>query len=136
MKLTLERLDDALHFVGKNEKGLQTEFGASALGGESKALSPMEHLLLSAAACSSIDVVLILKKMKQELRDIKVEVSGVRRDEEPKIFVEIELKYTLFGDLELDKAQRATSLAVEKYCSVLTMLQHDAKISHQLEILP
>lgn len=135
MKLSLERQGrEGLHFVGINEKGLTTEFGSSALGGESKNLSPMEHLLLSAAACTSIDIVLILKKMKQEVLGLKVEIEGLRREEVPSIFNKIHLHYLLKGKIDEKKANKAVELSVEKYCSVLTMLQHDASVSHSFEI--
>jgi putative redox protein len=79
----------------------------------------MEVLLMSLAGCSSIDVISILKKMKQEVTDYDVEVMAERKDEVPSIFTKIHMNFIVKGnDLNKDKVQRAVQLSAEKYCSV------------------
>ena len=77
MKITLKRLNDAVHFEGSNEDGNTVHIdGSPAIGGEGKGLRPMQLLLVSLGPCSSMDVVCILKKMRQRREDIQVEVKG------------------------------------------------------------
>lgn len=136
VKLTRPNADRSLHFKVSNESGQSISFDSSADGYETQAPRPMEVVLMSAVSCSSIDTVLILKKMKQDLQDIEVEISGERPVEgDVKPFEKIHLDFKLFGNIELAKAQRAVSLSVEKYCSVLEMLKSTASVSHSLEII-
>ncbi|GIV11851.1 MAG: hypothetical protein KatS3mg021_0133 [Fimbriimonadales bacterium] len=52
-------------------------------GGQGVAATPMEHLLLAVAGCTALDVVAILRKMKQELREYWVEIHAERHPEHP-----------------------------------------------------
>ena len=86
-------------------------------GGENKGARPMEVFLSGAAACSAFDVVHILKKGKQPLRDLSVEVNGERAEREPKVYTEIHLHFIAYGDgLNENAVARAVQLSVEKYC--------------------
>lgn len=94
----------------------------------------MQALLMAAAGCSSIDVVMILEKMKQPIKDIKVEVSGTRKSEIPKVYTKIHMHYILIGEIDEEKAKRAIDLSLEKYCSVSLMLQKAAEFTSSFEI--
>ena len=97
----------------------------------------MELLLFGAAACSCIDIVSILKKMRQDLKDLKVDVEGNRVAEgHPKVFTDIHLHYKFWGDLNPDKVEQALKLSLEKYCSVSAMLEKTAKITYDYTINP
>ncbi|MEM3384963.1 MAG: OsmC family protein [Nitrososphaeria archaeon] len=135
-KVTLEWLGN-LKFVGKNENGLTVNFDVPVdKGGDGTAPSPMETLLACLAACSSIDVVLLLKKKRQDIRGLIVEVSGLRRDEDPKIYTNISLKYNVRGvNLNKDYVENAIRLSFEKYCSVGGMLKKAAEITTSYEII-
>ncbi len=138
MKITLERLNQAVHFVARNEEGSTIEMdGSPEIGGEGKGVRPLQTLLMGLAGCSSIDVVTILQKMRQPLDDIKVTVSATRRENEvPSIFETIQIDYQLYGDLQPDKAQRAVELSMEKYCSVTRILEKTATINYSFSINP
>lgn len=86
-------------------------------------MRPMEMLLASIASCSSIDVVFLLKKQRQEVKDIRVSVEGQRVDTDPRVFHSIHVSYTLVGDIDNKKAERACRLSMEKMCSVSMMLK-------------
>jgi putative redox protein len=87
--------------------------------------------------CSSIDLINILKKQKQPLRDIKITVTGEReKDATPSLFVEVHVHFRLYGQVDPEKAKRAVTLSVDKYCSVAKTLSYKAKITHSFEILP
>lgn len=95
--------------------------------------SPMLALLLAAGGCTGADIVSILAKMRVTLRRCEIDVTGVRRDQEPRRYVAIRFRFTLAGDgLDRAKAERAASLSLTKYCSVVHSLAPDIPIQHEL----
>ena len=122
----------------RNEKGLSVKFDAPIThGGEETALSPMENVLASLAACSSFHVLTILKKMKQNVKAYTVEATAERRENpQPRIFTKIHLKYIVKGQSIDPKAvKKAVTLSEEKYCSVGGMLKKAAEITSSYEVL-
>jgi putative redox protein len=97
---------------------------------------PMEILLGALGACTSVDVVLILKKKRQKLTWLEVSVSGERAKEPPEVWTRIEIVYRLSGTLEEKAVRDAIELSQNKYCSVAAMLGKTAKITYRHEILP
>jgi putative redox protein len=96
---------------------------------------PMLNLLLAAAACSGSDVVVILEKMRVVLRELRIEVSGVRREQEPRRYTSIHYDFHVVGDgLDESRARRAIDLSLEKYCSVVASLAPDIKITYGLTL--
>jgi len=124
-------------FVAKNEKGLSVSFDAPLPnGGEETALSPMENVLASLAACSSYHVVTVLKKKRQDFSDYSVQMTADRRDEPPRVFTSIHLKYIIKGKkISKEAVEGAIKLSEEKYCSVGGMLKNAVKITSSYEIL-
>jgi len=124
-------------FIAKNEKGLSVNFDAPIPnGGEETALSPMENVLASLASCSSYHVVSILRKKRQDFSDYSVEITANRRDEPPRIFTDIQLKYIIKGkNVNREAVESAIRLSEEKYCSVGGMLKNAAKITSSYEII-
>lgn len=97
--------------------------------------SPMLILLLAAAACTGSDVVLILQKMRVQFTQFRIEVAGVRREEEPRRYVSIHLEYRLGGGtIDASKVRRAIDLSLEKYCSVIHSLAPDIAITYALSL--
>jgi putative redox protein len=97
---------------------------------------PMELLLVALGTCTAVDVVSILKKKRQKLESLDIEVSGERAKEPPTVWTKLELVYKLRGQLD-DKAVRdAIKLSQEKYCSVAAMLRKAAPVTFRYEILP
>jgi putative redox protein len=96
---------------------------------------PMLTLLLAAAACSGSDVAQILEKMRVNLRGLRIEVAGTRREEEPRRYVAIHLDYHLGGEgIDPVKARRAIDLSLEKYCSVIHSLAPDIAVTYALSL--
>lgn len=136
MKVFLERENDAVHFSIRNEHGNAVSVdGSPAVGGMGLGARPTELVLMGAASCSAIDVISILKKMKQPLEDIRVEVEGTKQEEIPRVFVKIHMHYILKGDLKELKVARAIDLSVNKYCTVSRMLDKTAEITTSFEII-
>jgi len=138
MKITLKRLDDMYHMRAFNEEGSAVETDASpTIGGGNKGMRPMQLLLVSAGSCSSIDIISILKKQKQDLRDIQIEINGEReKNSTPSLFTDINLHFTLYGNLDPEKAKRAVDLSMTKYCSAVKTLEKTASVTYSFEILP
>lgn len=137
MKVTLQRINQAVRFEGANAAGNTVVVeGSPEIGGEGLGMRPMEMLLVSLASCSSMDVVAILKKMRQPLEDLRVEVDGQRAtDQVPAVFTKIHLHFILKGDLRADRVEEALRLSVEKYCSVGRMLDKTAEITYDWEMM-
>ncbi len=120
-----------------NEKGLTVKFDApKEHGGEETALSPMENVLASLAACSSFHVLTILRKKRQKITAYSVEATAERReDPPPRVFTKIHLKYIVKGEkISPQAVETAIKLSEEKYCSVGGMLQKSVSITSSFEI--
>jgi putative redox protein len=96
---------------------------------------PMELLLIALGACTATDVVVVLKKKRQNLRGLEVICSGERAAEPPAVWTKIEVVYRLHGELDEAAVKHAIELSEEKYCSVSAMLKKTAKISWRYEIV-
>ncbi|MBI2536485.1 MAG: OsmC family protein [Gemmatimonadetes bacterium] len=95
--------------------------------------SPMITLLLAAAGCSGSDVVSILQKMRVQLAQVSIEVRGQRREEEPRRYIAVHYRYLISGEgVDQNQAERAVSLSLEKYCSVVHSLAPDIKVTHEV----
>lgn len=137
MKIELTRLDDAYHMQATNETGNTVETdGSPKVGGSNKAMRPMQMLLSSLGACSSIDVIHLLTKQRQQLDDIKITLTGQRQEGLiPSLFTDIQVHYRLYGDLDEKKVERAVTISGEKLCSVAKIVEKTAKISWSWEII-
>jgi putative redox protein len=125
------RWSEGLVFKGGESGGPQT-----VVDGDNKAApGPMLTLLLAAASCTGADVVSILEKMRVQLIELRIEVAGERKEEDPRRFTAIHLDYHLRGEgLDGAKASRAIDLSIRKYCSVLHSLASDIRITHGLTL--
>jgi putative redox protein len=126
-----------LRLEGRNEKGLTVNFDAPKKhGGEETALSPMENVLASLAACSSFHVLMILKKKRQKVTGYSVEATAERReDPPPRVFTRIHLKYLVKGEnINPQAVESAIKISEEKYCSVGGMLKKAVDITSSFEI--
>lgn len=98
-------------------------------------LKPSDLLLLSAAACSAYDVIMILGRQREPLAGLEVTCAGEQESEPPYTFTSIHLHYTLKGNLNPKKVERAIKLSEEKYCSVVNTLKDTVKITNDYEII-
>lgn len=99
-----------------------------------KAPGPMEMLLVALGTCTATDVVSILKKKRQKLEKLEVEVSGERATEPPTVWVRLGVIYRLNGELDEKAVRDAIQLSEDKYCSVSAMLRKTAKLTFRYEI--
>ena len=122
---------EGLRFTGGEPDGPSTTID----GDNVAAPGPMLTLLLAAASCSGSDVVAILQKMRVQLGRLRIEVTGVRREQEPRRYIAIHFDYHLGGEgVDQAKATRAIDLSLEKYCSVIHSLAPDIAITYALTL--
>lgn len=110
--------------------------GAPEAGGQNLGPRPMELLLMGLGGCTSFDVVLILKKARQEISDCVVEIEAQRASSDPKVFTDIHLHFIITGrNIKTQQVERAIDLSAEKYCSASIMLKQTVNITHDYEII-
>jgi putative redox protein len=137
MEIIVERVNKKVHLRAQNGAGNTVDVdGSERVGGEGKGFRPMQLVLAAIASCSTMDLVPILEKQRQELDDLKITVTGERPDTVPSPFSKIHLHFDLFGRIDEAKAARAVELAVTKYCSVGEMLKQTVDITHSFTINP
>lgn len=136
MKIISQWLDGRC-FVAANERGNSIVMdGTSADEGLKRGVSPMEVLLMGVAGCSSIDVVDIAKKQRQDIRDCIATVEAERAESVPRVFTKIHIHFKVIGrDLKAETIAKAVQLSAEKYCSASIMLGKAAPVSHSFEIV-
>ena len=116
---------------GKRFDGGPENVPVSIVDGDSKdGPSPMDHLLLAAAGCMSIDVLDILAKSRVPVQSMSVDVEGTRNDKPPRYFTGITLTFHIRGPMSADrpKVERAVHLSRETYCSVMHSLRPDVNV--------
>jgi len=123
-------------FIGRSSSGHSVIMdGPQEGGGKDLGIRPMEMLLLGMGACSSYDVISILKKSRQQITDCDVSITGSRADDHPRIFTDIHIHFTIIGkSLKKKQVERAIKLSAEKYCSASIMLGAMANITHDFDI--
>lgn len=119
-----------LRFTCKTETGHDIE-----LDGNGETLTPMESVLMSVGACSSIDVVDILKQSRIKVDDCVCQLDAERADEAPRIFKSIHAHYIVNGeDLTEQDVATAVQLSADKYCSVMLMMTGNVEITTSYEL--
>ncbi|MGP9800139.1 OsmC family protein [Rheinheimera sp. NSM] len=122
-------------FVGTSGSGHAVVFDGNK--DDSVAPSPMEMVLMAAGACSSVDVVSILKKSRQQVLGCEVKLSGERAETVPKVFTKLHLHFEVTGiNLSDKQVERAVQLSADKYCSVSIMLSGSVAITHSFSVKP
>ncbi len=127
---------EGVAFVGESGSGHAVVLdGTPENGGRNIGMRPMEMLLIGMGACTSFDVVTILKKARQPITDCVAEISADRADEIPKVFTKIHVHFVVTGSgLNPVQVARAVKLSAEKYCSASIMLAQACEITHDFEI--
>lgn len=105
-------------------------------GGANLAPRPMETVLAGAGGCTAYDVVLILKRGRQDVQGCSVKVSAERAPVDPKVFTKIHMHFVVTGrNLVLGTVERAIAMSHDKYCSATIMLGKTADITTSFELI-
>lgn len=124
--------NDAFVAVSPSGHAMVTEFAHDG----STAATPMEMVLVALGGCTGADVWSILQKKRQRVTGYEIEVSGVRRDEHPRIYTAIDVVHRVRGrGVDPRAVERAVELSETKYCSVSAMLAASARITSRIEVV-
>ncbi len=128
---------DGLQFVAAATSGHAVVMdGDVEVGGRDTGPRPMEMLLMGIGGCSGMDVISILKKKKQDVKGLEINVKGDKAENYPKKFTDINLEFVVRGkNISEDAVKRAVELSMEKYCSVKATLEGSAKITYNYKIV-
>jgi len=117
-------------FEGATENGNTIVMDADAA--HKNGPSPMEAVLMALCGCTSVDVVSILEKKRQQLTGLRVSAAATQASVPPRVFTHIKLTYAVRGKLSRTAVEHAVSLSKEKYCSVSRMLEKAATIEYEI----
>jgi putative redox protein len=120
-------------YEGFSDEGNKIVFDTSSA--HTRGASPVQAVLMALCACTSVDVVSILRKKRQEITGLRVSAEAERATDPPQVFTKIKLTYAISGKVERKAAEDAVSLSKNKYCSVSQMLDCKAEISYEI-VLP
>ncbi|MBS1786183.1 MAG: OsmC family protein [Acidobacteria bacterium] len=118
-------------FTAVNSAGIETVLDGNRQAGA----SPVEILTEALGACSAIDVVVIMEKVRTPLQKLEVVVDADRRATEPRYVENVRIAFDAWGDgINQDKLARAINLSIGKYCSVFHSLRTDLKLVAKFRI--
>jgi putative redox protein len=131
------RWGEGMSFIAETGSGhIVAMDGAPEGGGRNLAPRPMEMVLLGTGACTAYDVVLILKRGRQDITGCTAKLQAERAETDPKVFTRINFHFTVTGrKLKPEAVERAIKLSAEKYCSASIMLGKTAEITHTWEVV-
>ena len=127
---------EQVSFLAETESGHSIVMdGAPDGGGRNLAPRPMETMLAGTGGCTAYDVVVILRKARQNITDCVVEVKADRAAQDPKVFTRIHFHFIVTGlGVDAKHVARAIELSADKYCSASIMLAKTAEVTHDFEI--
>ena len=126
-----------LQFVGEASSGHAIVMDSDPeVGGHNSGPKPMELLLIGIGGCSGMDVVSILKKKRQDITGIEVNVRGEEAEDYPKKYTGITLEFIVRGrNISEDAVKKAIDLSMNKYCSVKATIEGSAKVNFSYRIV-
>ena len=125
IEINLHRVQGDFGFEAKDANGHTVQLDTSdETGGNNFGVRPMQMLLMGLGGCSAIDIVMILKKQRQNIEDFAIKITGERvPGKEPSLWANAKIIFILKGDIDKEKATRACELSMNKYCSVAETLK-------------
>ena len=136
MQAKIKWVEDMM-FMGQSGSGHAVVMdGPPDLGGKNMGIRPMEMMLMGLGGCTAFDVMLILKRSRQEVTDCVAELNAERAETDPKVFTKIHIHFIVTGrELKEKMVKRAVELSATKYCSASIMLAQTVEITHDYEII-
>ena len=137
VKVELERVNGAFGFEAKDANGHIVKIDTSPeTGGKDFGVRPMQLLLMGLGGCSGIDILSILKKQRQEVTGFQMSLEGERESGvDPSLWKDITIVFHLEGNIDVEKAEKACALSMNKYCSVAeTLRRGNTAISWRVEV--
>lgn len=125
MKIVVQRTPDGGHAIAQDEAGNAVAmYLPDVAGGAGTGIRPMQMLVMGVGGCTAVDVLMILRKQRQEVTDFRIEIDAQREpDKEPSLWQTVHLVYYFKGNVTLEKAQKAIDMSIQKYCSASETLR-------------
>lgn len=134
VKVRVEQVDK-FHLLGKNSYGNSVNMDTHPkLGGQGKGSSPMELVLMGMAGCASFDLLAMFENKNQIVDFLAIDLEGIRGDETPAVYRKIHLSFMLKGAIDTAILEESLELAVEKYCSVCSMINKTAEVTYDFHL--
>jgi putative redox protein len=126
---------EGLEFIGTVDSGIEVNLASSSDKGK-VGFSPMELLGVSLAGCTAMDVLSILEKKRQAVKDLEVRVHTKKAEDFPRVWTWVQIEYLITGsDIEPEAVERAINLSAEKYCPVQNMINKAVDIELTYKII-
>ncbi len=131
------KYNGGLQFVGEADSRHAVVMDAEEkFGGRDSGARPMELLLMGIGGCSGMDIVSILRKKREQVTNLEINVEGKMAEDYPHKYTQIDIEYVVTGKNLSDEAvKRAIQLSMDKYCSVKATLEGAAKINFSYRII-
>lgn len=128
---------DGLQFVGESDSGHAIVMdGTPDVGGADTGMRPMELLLVSLGGCSGMDVISILKKKKENVNGLELNIKGEKAENYPKKYTSVNIEFIVKGrGVSEEAVKRAVELSMDKYCSVKATIEPTANVTWSYRIL-
>lgn len=128
---------NAMTFRATTASGHELVMDASpAVGGTESGARPMELLMSGLGGCTGMDVISILRKMRQQVSSYEVRVSGQQATEHPRVFTRMQVEHVVRGrGLSVDSVKRAVELSATRYCPAAAMLGRAAEIEYSYRVV-
>ncbi len=125
MHFQLHRSPGGEAMTGADEAGNEIRLSLPEIaGGNVTGFRPMQLMIFSFGGCTAADVLSILRKMRQEVTGLRLDIEADRFQQPlPNPWEKIHVVYTISGQVERQKAERAVTLSIEKYCSASETLR-------------
>ena len=137
-RIEIKRVDDDYAFEGTDTNGHSLRMDAAeAIGGHNSGIRPMQTLLMGLGGCGGVDIMSILKKQRQEVKEFTMVIEGERETgKEPSLWNHIHITFQFTGQVDAEKASKACGLSIDKYCSVAATLRAaGCRIEWKVEVL-
>ena len=130
-------LQDNMHFIGKTTTGFSINLDAGeSVGGQNKGARPLELMAMSLIGCTAMDVISILRKMRQDVTAFSVNFDATNAQEHPKVFTQIDVEYIITGNnLDTKMVEKAIELSTTRYCPAQAMLETAVPINHTYKLI-
>jgi putative redox protein len=137
MNATISWIKDAM-FAAESASGHTVVIdGPPDHGGKNLGMRPMELVLIGLGGCTSMDVIDILKKSRQDVTNCVTQLTAERADSVPSVFTRIHVHFLVTGrNLKPRHVERAVELSATKYCSASMMLERGGvEITHSFDVV-
>lgn len=125
MQISLQLSPDGRAMLGQDEAGNEIRLSLpESAGGDASGFRAMQLMIVSLGACASVDVLTILKKQRQQVDDLRIEIDAERYHQPlPAPWQKAHLVFTFYGKVDPQKAEKAVEMSIRKYCSASETLR-------------